>query len=29
MGQPSHPASNAIVYLTYGAFLLVSRDNSF
>ncbi|TVY28822.1 hypothetical protein LHYA1_G002107 [Lachnellula hyalina] len=22
MGQPSHPASNAIIYLSYGAFLV-------
>ena len=25
MGQPSTPASNAIIYITYGAFLLVSH----
>ncbi|TVY53182.1 hypothetical protein LCER1_G004466 [Lachnellula cervina] len=25
MGQPSHPASNAIIYLSYGAFLYVEK----
>lgn len=28
MGQPSFQASNAIIYLTYGAFLYVSRSSS-
>lgn len=28
MGQPSFAASNAIIYLTYGAFLCVMRSQT-